>query len=1106
MDKNRIFQLVFATVFTVIVNPCFAQNAAGLNEKNDQGTDSVDNKNISTFSLTQSDLTQQNVLFTPKAPTVAGLIQHIDCPVSYYTGTPEINIPLCKIPLRGMELPISLNYHASGIKVSQEASWVGLGWTLNCAGVVSRTVRCGDDFHEYGSGLDNGIEQGYYFAPEAKYPIDKSYFKSNSLGGNWLLVKDSEPDIFFYSIPNSSGKFLIDKQRGPILLAGTGTDNVKIQLIGKVSGNCGDFYFEIIDTFGNQYFFEKKETTHSFSRRNELNMNYTMSNRVCDEFEQRVRDLYEPSFDFTSSWLLTKIVTNKYQTITFEYKEESYQLPTQESVVKYNWLGGSGTGGSAIASTPQYSCSKVAIDGFRLCRITWDAGSVDFNASEREDIKTWTSGKPSMKLDNIVLKDKEENVVKQYAFTYEYMNGSVGGTYAHVYKRLMLKNIVDASDANFNYSMSYYSGELPPKNSNDIDSWGYSNGIRQGANYYFPASYGGNLYAGGDKTPNLLKMRVGTLQKLTYPTGEESVFNYEIITSTTPPTAVSKQINGSLGACYAYKADDEDVINMPKTNSITLKLESQTIVSIHGYAENLMPNSSDLSYLYDNEEYPVFRVYRINKDGTKNSNWFYSLTAPKEMITLGEQYQYPEYNLGLPAGTYSFEVYAPIKDGYFAIYYSYVGTELAAATERPIGGMRIKEIRGSNVRTFDYGACNLLTPQNTSYVYNFQYFEDNSFNYSQDYLVQNSQPISPMSTLKDGYVYGYNSVKETQGNTSVVYEFFNEPEEQQDEQYPFMPTYLNSYNGLLAKKSTYEWNKLKQVEEYEYSPSESKCVYGFMFKPYESNLHTYEYNIECPQLTRRQTTNKFQNGEMSEEVFLSYNAKKQLAEEKMVTSQATYTSKYLYPTDKQDAVSLNMANNHIFSMPLETQNYLGTKLIGAKRIDYALSGNLFVPTSESIANISLSTNSTNLSQAYTIRKSFAHYSSKGNPREMVTDGQSTILLWSYVGTYPIVQIKNCTYNQLVSYLSETMINSIEDKYQPSSSDWAVLNGLREKLKDAEIITMEYKPFVGITKLTDAKEQSTYYSYDSQGRLSEEYFYENGRKMLLKRYSYHYSNQ
>lgn len=86
-------------------------------------------------------------------------------------------------------------------------------------------------------------------------------------------------------------------------------------------------------------------------------MNYTLTQAVCDEFEQRVSDMYPSSFDYTSSWLLTKIVTSKKQVITFEYEAENYQLPTAESVLKYNLLNTSGNG-YTMSSSPQYSCSK----------------------------------------------------------------------------------------------------------------------------------------------------------------------------------------------------------------------------------------------------------------------------------------------------------------------------------------------------------------------------------------------------------------------------------------------------------------------------------------------------------------------------------------------------------------------------------------------------------------------------------------------------------------------------------------------------------------------------------------------------------------------------
>ena len=81
----------------------------------------------------------------PPSPTAASLGEYGDIPVSTYTGIPNISIPLYQIQSRDLSLPISLSYHAGGVKVEEEASWVGLGWSLNAGGVITRSIRGLDD-------------------------------------------------------------------------------------------------------------------------------------------------------------------------------------------------------------------------------------------------------------------------------------------------------------------------------------------------------------------------------------------------------------------------------------------------------------------------------------------------------------------------------------------------------------------------------------------------------------------------------------------------------------------------------------------------------------------------------------------------------------------------------------------------------------------------------------------------------------------------------------------------------------------------------------------------------------------------------------------------
>lgn len=73
---------------------------------------------------------QDNFLkdYAPVAPTPASLGKYGEIPVSYHTGVPDISIPIHTLTEGSISVPISLSYHASGIRVQETASWVGLGW------------------------------------------------------------------------------------------------------------------------------------------------------------------------------------------------------------------------------------------------------------------------------------------------------------------------------------------------------------------------------------------------------------------------------------------------------------------------------------------------------------------------------------------------------------------------------------------------------------------------------------------------------------------------------------------------------------------------------------------------------------------------------------------------------------------------------------------------------------------------------------------------------------------------------------------------------------------------------------------------------------------
>src|SRR5690554_352982 len=77
----------------------------------------------------------------PPSPEAAELGKYGNVPVSLFTGTPSISIPLVEMKGNTLTLPVSLSYNASGFRPEEIAPWTGLNWSLNAGGVITRSVQ-----------------------------------------------------------------------------------------------------------------------------------------------------------------------------------------------------------------------------------------------------------------------------------------------------------------------------------------------------------------------------------------------------------------------------------------------------------------------------------------------------------------------------------------------------------------------------------------------------------------------------------------------------------------------------------------------------------------------------------------------------------------------------------------------------------------------------------------------------------------------------------------------------------------------------------------------------------------------------------------------------
>ena len=165
-----------------------------------------------------------------------------------------------------------------------------------------------------------------------------------------------------------------------------------------------------------------------------------------------------------------------------------------------------------------------------------------FNSKERDDILPQPESAKPRHITSIDLYSKDGEIKRKWDLETSYFEKKSLHeiTFPHVFKRLKLNAIKNVTEGN-QHGFSYHEERLlPAKNNKNTDYWGYFNGREQGSDYVFPAfvTWSGYkerpisdpqpiLYHGGNKEPDLMYSRLGTLNKITWPTGASTKFTYE---------------------------------------------------------------------------------------------------------------------------------------------------------------------------------------------------------------------------------------------------------------------------------------------------------------------------------------------------------------------------------------------------------------------------------------------------------------------------------------------------------------------------------------------------------------------------------------------------
>jgi hypothetical protein len=396
----------------------------------------------------------------PPSPNAASLGKFADFPISLYNGLPQIDIPIWTINQWGMNVPVSLSYHAGGIQVAEVPSWVGLGWTLNAGGVITRSVRGLPD-DAFGGFLVNPFPAlpectGSLGAGDAAY----DYFEATTRG-----VNDTESDLYYFNFCGKSGKFVFDKSGNVHTVP---YQKIKIRKNPSNPSATGLTEWEITTEDGTIFYFNVTETQQT----------------VTNSFGN---DAGASNTYYIGSWYLKEIRSPRTnQKISFEYGTDQYEYEMPSSETKYDLnpviIPCRGHGSTSINKT-------IIDDAKRISKITFPGGSIEFVVGKyRHDLKG------SRVLDKILIKNNS-GLIRSYNLLYNYFSansmaefsglGDAGpNTVAETYLRLSLKGIQEISVNNVvgqSYEFTYENSVWLPNRvtSKAVDNWGYFNGKTQ---------------------------------------------------------------------------------------------------------------------------------------------------------------------------------------------------------------------------------------------------------------------------------------------------------------------------------------------------------------------------------------------------------------------------------------------------------------------------------------------------------------------------------------------------------------------------------------------------------------------------------------------------
>lgn len=903
----------------------------------------------------------------PMTPEASMFNKYGNTTVNKSKGVSEISIPLYDLVVDDVRIPILLSYASSGVQVTDINGIVGANWRLSAGGMIYRNIRGNADEKADGwfgctscQSVYNSL--GAWYSSPSQYQTELQAYASNTT--------DPQPDLFGFSFGEYSGNFYFTRT-GAIVTC----DYVpfKIEMVDDTDSEGSFIYFVITDGKGNRYIFGDATS----SREEDFLLCKNNGNTIAFK-----------SGEGDTGWKLTRIITNKGNTVEFGYDQYSYrrtylashqftQYGTESDYYEMpmdnirNYLSF-----EEIFNEQNYHCSLLTSITAPNCLINLEYASI-------ENTLGWKKV-----LSSISINDQEVRQIKKFLF--DIHHESAGQLFLDKISELGGYGETALSDG---YSFTYNAmGSLDRIGSMGRDFFGYANGAIENETLIArPTNI--DFAFGGDRRINYDYIMQGTLLSINYPTGGHSDFEYE-------PNSIGNSYAGGLRIKRVVDYDENDLPYNDRYFSykgltgyvITQDLNSQTGFII------------DYPAFLTGTDYVLYSDDPSLKYQDATDFYYRSVTETKYKNEVPEQRITDQYSATINGGSY-----------------------------RPY--LTSQTMEGNNG----------LSINDTSW---FKVKESNT------YFSENNYISYPYYISIDSYL------------------------EESGEPVTYFP-------GLFPKSVRFANPLMEQKVETEYSGDNSPFVSG--------TAYTYNHHG----LVIEVMTNFIPTGNQPGDVVQVEHIK--------------------YPEDYSGTLYPGMVSDNMLDFTIEriieTNGVVTNSRLTTYSYNYGCS--TYLPDKVFTSNPGISytsypfyTGTENIGSHYNVSNPDVWYESylcNGKPTVIKTkDGITTNYYWGYDSLYPVAQVQS---GAPLSYDYELQKAIRNEEVETSDiSDYLafLINEFSEIIAEApgKVLTLyTYLPLIGISSATDPNRNTTYYEYDSFGRL--EYLRDNNRN-ILKYFKYNYA--